>query len=99
LHLWECNDKKGELFDENNDNEMKKIRIRSLTCRQFVYSKRSIIFFLKLRGGSQQNAGRIAFPGGGSEPFIREVGWEEEHFRQFLEIFHKIIRFSILICP
>ena len=31
----------------------------------------------------------FAFPGGGSEPFIREVGWEEEHFRQFLEIFHK----------
>ena len=42
MHLWECNDKKGDLFDENNDNEMKKIRIRSLTCRQLVYSKRSI---------------------------------------------------------
>ena len=45
--------------EEKNDNKMKKIRIRSLTCRQFVYSKRSIICFLKLRGGSQQNAGRI----------------------------------------
>ena len=28
--------------EENNDNKMKKIRIRSLTCRQLVYSKRSI---------------------------------------------------------
>jgi hypothetical protein len=31
-----------ELFAENNDNKMKKIRIRSLTCRHLVYSKRSI---------------------------------------------------------
>jgi hypothetical protein len=41
----------------------------------------------------------FAFPAGGSEPFIREVGWWEEDFRQGLVIFHKIIRFSILICP
>ena len=41
----------------------------------------------------------FVFAAGGSEPFIREVGWGEEHFRQGLVIFHKSIHFLSVICP
>ncbi len=41
----------------------------------------------------------FVFAAGGSDPFIREVGWEEEHFRQGLVIFHKSIHFLSVICP
>jgi hypothetical protein len=80
---------------------MKKIRIRSLNCRQLVYSKRSIIKTFEAKGWIDQNKMKegFAFSAGGSEPFIREVGWREEHFRQGLVIFHKSIRFLSLICP
>ncbi len=41
----------------------------------------------------------FVFAAGGGEPFIREVGWGEEHFRQGLVIFHKSIHFVSVICP
>ncbi len=39
--------------EENNDNKMKKIRIRSLTCRHLVYIKRSIKKSIEALGGNK----------------------------------------------
>ena len=58
--------------EENNDNKMKKIRIRSLTCRHLVYSKRSVKKkYRSFRGEPNKMKEPIDFPGGGSEPYIR----------------------------